>query len=61
MFLNALSSVITPTVSHLSFQLSVIERMIFGTLSDILEIPILLCSSKPIYRQGFNPRVDSIG
>ena len=61
MFLNAIFDVKTTTVSHLSFQLFVIERMIFGTLSDIPEIPILLCSSKPIYRQGFNPRVDSTG
>ena len=39
MFLATLLGVITPTISHLSFQLSVIERMIFGTLSNILEFP----------------------
>ena len=39
MFLATLSGVITPTVSHLSFQLSVIERMISETLSNLLEFP----------------------
>ena len=39
MFLTTLPGVITSTVSHLFFQLSVIERMIFGTLSNILEFP----------------------
>ena len=39
MFLAALSGVITLTISHLSFQLSVIERMNFGTLSNLLEFP----------------------
>ena len=38
MFLTTLG-VITPTVSHLLFQLSVIERMISGTLSNLLEFP----------------------
>ena len=37
MFLATLPGVITPTVSHLSFQLFVIERMISGTLSNLLE------------------------
>ena len=37
MFLATLSGVITSTVSHLSFQLSVIERMISETLSNLLE------------------------
>ena len=39
MFLIILSGVITPTVSHLSFQFSMIERMIFETLSNLLELP----------------------
>ena len=39
MFLVTLPGVITLTVSHLSFQLSVIERMIFRTLSNLLELP----------------------
>ena len=38
MFLSTLFGVITLTVSHLSFQLYVIERMISGTLSNLLEI-----------------------
>ena len=37
MFLATIPDVITPTVSHLSFQLSMIERMISGTLSNLLE------------------------
>ena len=39
MFLTTLPSVITPIVSHLFFQLSVNEIMIFGTLSNPLEFP----------------------
>ena len=37
MFLVTFLSVITPTVAYLSFQLSVIERMIFRTLSNLME------------------------
>ena len=39
MFLTTLPNVITPTVSHLFFQLSMIERMISETLSNLLEFP----------------------
>ena len=39
MFLTTLIGVITPTVSHLFFQLSIIEIMIFGILSNFLEFP----------------------
>ena len=39
MFLATLPNVITLTVSHLSFQLSVIEIMIYGTLSNLLKFP----------------------
>ena len=39
MFLVTIPDVITLTVSHISFQLFVIERIIFGTLSDLLKIP----------------------
>ena len=37
MFLATIPGVITPTVSHLSFQLSMIERRISGTLCNLLE------------------------
>ena len=37
MFLTTLPGVITSIVSHLFFQLSVIERMISETISNILE------------------------
>ena len=40
MFLVTLLDVITPTISHLSFQLYVIERMISGSLSNLLEFPV---------------------
>ena len=39
MFLVIFHGVITPTVSHIFFQLSVIERMISGTLSNLMEFP----------------------
>ena len=39
MFLTTLPGVITPTVSHIFFQLSVIERMISETLFNLLEFP----------------------
>ena len=39
MFLTTLPDVTTSTVSHLSFQLSVIGIMIFGTLSNLMEFP----------------------
>ena len=39
MFLVTLPGVITPTVSHLSFQHFVVERIISGTLSNLLEFP----------------------
>ena len=39
MFLTTLPGVISLIVSHLFFQLSVIERIIFGTLSNLLEFP----------------------
>ena len=39
MFLVILPGVITLTVSHLSFQFSMIERMISETLSNLLELP----------------------
>ena len=39
MFLTTLPGVITPTISHLFFQLFMIERMIFGTLSNLFEFP----------------------
>ena len=39
MFLATLHSVITLTVSHLSFQLFVIKKMISRTLSNLLEFP----------------------
>ena len=39
MFFTTIPSVITSTVSHIFFQLSVIERMIFETLSNVLEFP----------------------
>ena len=39
MFLATLFGVITSTVSHLSFLLSVIERMISRTLSNLKEFP----------------------
>ena len=42
MFLATLPGVITPTVSHISFQLSVIERMISKTLSNMLEIHLIM-------------------
>ena len=37
MFLTTLPGVITLTVLHLLFQLYVIERMIIGSLSNLLE------------------------
>ena len=37
MFLVTFLCVITPTISYLSFQLSMIERMISGTLSNLLK------------------------
>ena len=37
MFLTTLPGVITLTVSHLFFQLYVIERMIIGSLSNLME------------------------
>ena len=39
MFLVTLLSVITLTVSHLYFQLSIIEKMISETVSNLLEFP----------------------
>ena len=39
MFLTTLPGVITPTVSHLFFQLSMIEKMISETFSNLLEFP----------------------
>ena len=38
-YVATLPCVITPAVSHLSFQRSMIERIISGTLSNILEFP----------------------
>ena len=61
MFLTTLPNVITPTVSYLFFQFSAIKRMIFETLSNLLEFPFDLCSSKPIYRQMFDPLMNFIG
>ena len=60
MFLATLPGMITPTVLHLSFQLSMIERIISRTLSNLLEL-VRLCSLKPIYRQRFVPQKNSIG
>ena len=60
MFLATLPDVITLTVSHLSFQLSVIERIISGTLFNILKIHLIMFL-KAIYSQGFDPQMDSIG
>ena len=39
MFLTTLPSMITSTISHLFFQFSMIERMISGTLFNLLEFP----------------------
>ena len=39
MFFATFLGVITQTVSHISFQLFVIERMISGTLCNLLEFP----------------------
>ena len=39
MFLFTLPGMITPTVSHLFFQLSMIKRMISGTLCNLMEFP----------------------
>ena len=42
MFLTIFLGAITPTVSHISFRFFVIKRIIFGTLSNILEIFYLI-------------------
>ena len=42
MFLATLLCVITPTVAHLFFHLSVIERMISRTLSNLLELCLIM-------------------
>ena len=39
MFLTTLPNVLNSTVSHLLFQLSVIERIISETLSNLLKFP----------------------
>ena len=61
MFLTTLLNVITPTVSYLFFQFFVIKRMIFETLSNLLEFPFDLCFSKPMYRQRFDSLMNFIG
>ena len=55
MFLVTLPGIITSTISHLSFQLSVIERMILELFLISWNSLFDLCFSKPIYKQKFDP------
>ena len=56
MFLVMLPSVITLTVSHISFHLSVIERMISRTLSNLLEFPFDYVPFSLFIGKGLIPR-----
>ena len=58
MFLITILDMITPNVSHLFFQFSIIEKIISTTFSNLLKIFIWLCSLNPIYKEGFDLRVD---
>ena len=52
MFFTTLLDVIIPTVSHLFFQLSMIERMIYETLSNLLEFPFDYVSRSLLISKG---------
>ena len=52
---------ITLTVFHLFFQLFVIERMVSGTLSNLLECPFDYVPRNLFIGKGFDPRMDFIG